>query len=115
MVSVTKKGQNRPGIERFLSALKAETFAKYDAVTIGEAYGVPQQDLHQYIGPDGYFSMIFDFLYMNIEVENVDEWSRGRSAYTTSDLLFESQQQVQAIEGYLGNVLENNNQPRVLS
>lgn len=105
LVSVTKKGQNRPGIERFLSELKAETFAKYDAVTIGEAYGVPQQDLHQYIGPDGYFSMIFDFSYMNIEVENVDEWYRGRSAWTTSDLrdlLFESQQQVQAIEGYLG-------------
>lgn len=118
LVSVTKKGQNRPGIERFLSELKAETFAKYDAVTIGEAYGVPQQDLHQYIGPDGYFSMIFDFSYMNIEVENVDEWYRGRSAWTTSDLrdlLFESQQQVQAIEGYLGNVLENHDQPRVLS
>nr|WP_280633872.1 alpha-amylase family glycosyl hydrolase [Weissella cibaria] len=115
MVSVTNKGQNRPGIERFLSALKAETFAKYDAVTIGEAYGVPQQDLHQYIGPDGYFLMIFDFLYMNIEVENIDEWYRDRSACTTSDLLVESQQQVQVIEGYLGNVLENHNQPRFLS
>lgn len=118
LVSVLKKGQNRPGIDDFLSELKAETFAKYDAVTIGEAYGVPDEDLHKYIGPDGYFSMIFDFSYMNIEVENTDEWYRGRSECTTTDLrerMFNSQKQVHEIEGYLGNVLENHDQPRVLS
>ncbi|MCS9991718.1 alpha-glucosidase [Weissella confusa] len=118
LVSVLKKGQNRPGIDDFLSELKAETFAKYDAVTIGEAYGVPDEDLHKYIGPDGYFSMIFDFSYMNIEVENTDEWYRGRSEWTTTDLrerMFNSQKQVHEIEGYLGNVLENHDQPRVLS
>lgn len=118
LVSVLKKGQNRPGIDDFLSELKAETFAKYDAVTIGEAYGVPDEDLHKYIGPDGYFSMIFDFSYMNIEVENTDEWYRGRSEWTTTDLrerMFNSQNQVHEIEGYLGNVLENHDQPRVLS
>ncbi len=118
LVSVLKKGQNRSGIDDFLSELKAETFAKYDAVTIGEAYGVPDEDLHKYIGPDGYFSMIFDFSYMNIEVENTDEWYRGRSEWTTTDLrerMFNSQKQVHEIEGYLGNVLENHDQPRVLS
>lgn len=118
LVSVLKKGQNRPGIDDFLSELKAETFAKHDAVTIGEAYGVPDEDLNKYIGPDGYFSMIFDFSYMNIEVENTDEWYRGRSEWTTSDLrerMFNSQKQVHDIEGYLGNVLENHDQPRVLS
>lgn len=118
LVSVLKKGQNRPGIDDFLSELKDETFAKYDAITIGEAYGVPDEDLHKYIGPDGYFSMIFDFSYMNIEVENTDEWYRGRSEWTTSDLrerMFNSQKQVHDIEGYLGNVLENHDQPRVLS
>lgn len=118
LVSVLKKGQNRPGIDDFLSELKAETFAKYDAVTIGETYGVPDEDLHKYIGPDGYFSMIFDFSYMNIEVENTDEWYRGRSEWTTTDLrerMFNSQKQVHEIEGYLGNVLENHDQPRVLS
>ena len=118
LVSVLKKGQNRPGIDDFLGELKAETFAKYDAVTIGEAYGVPDEDLNKYIGPDGYFSMIFDFSYMNIEVENTDEWYRGRSEWTTSDLrerMFNSQKQVHDIEGYLSNVLENHDQPRVLS
>ena len=62
--------------------------------------------------------MIFDFSYMNIEVENTDEWYRGRSEWTTTDLrerMFNSQKQVHEIEGYLGNVLENHDQPRVLS
>ncbi|CAM4342251.1 Alpha amylase, catalytic domain [Weissella hellenica] len=68
LVSVVKKGQNRPGIDLFLSELKTETFDKYDALTVGEAYGVPDSDLGKYVGPDGYFSAIFDFSYMNIDV-----------------------------------------------
>lgn len=118
MASVVKKGQNRPGINIFLDELKRETFDKHDCVTIGEAYGVPEKDLKRYIGPDGYFSMIFDFSYMNIEVKNVDEWFRGRSDWTISDLkrtLFESQKATTEIGGHLANVLENHDQPRTLS
>lgn len=118
MASVVKKGQNRPGINIFLDELKRETFDKHDCVTIGEAYGVPEKDLKRYIGPDGYFSMIFDFSYMNIEVKNVDEWFRGRSDWTIPDLkrtLFESQKATTEIGGHLANVLENHDQPRTLS
>lgn len=38
LVAVTKKGQNRPGLNKFLDELKAATFDKYNAVTVGEAY-----------------------------------------------------------------------------
>ncbi|MCM0599840.1 alpha-glucosidase [Periweissella fabalis] len=118
MASVVKKGQNRPGINLFLDELKRETFDKYDCVTIGEAYGVPEADLKRYIGPDGYFSMIFDFSYMNIDVKNVDEWFRGRANWTVPDLkeiLFNSQRAIHTIGGHAANVLENHDQPRVLS
>lgn len=118
MASVVKKGQNRPGINIFLDELKQETFDKYDCVTIGEAYGVPEADLARYIGPDGYFSMIFDFSYMNIDVKNVDEWFRGRADWTVpelKDMLFNSQRAIHAIGGHAANVLENHDQPRVLS
>ncbi|KAA8439498.1 alpha-glucosidase [Weissella paramesenteroides] len=118
LVSVIKKGQNRPGIDVFLNELKQETFDKYDAITVGEAYGVPEKDLKKYIGPNGYFSMIFDFSYMNIDVLNTDEWYRGRSQWTVKDLreaLFESQQVAGQVHGTLANVLENHDQPRVLS
>lgn len=118
MASVVKKGQNRPGINVFLDELKQETFDKYDCVTIGEAYGVPEKDLKRYVGEGGYFSMIFDFSYMNIDVKNVDEWYRGRSNWTVSelkDILFENQDATTKIGGHLTNVLENHDQPRTLS
>lgn len=118
LVAVIKKGQNRPGIDFFLEELKRETFDKYDAVTIGEAYGVPVEDLPKYIGEDGYFSMIFDFSYLNIEVKNVDEWYQGRSNWTISDLkktIFDSQKSIENAHGISANVLENHDQPRTLS
>jgi len=117
-VSVVKKGQNRPGINVFLDELKAETFDKYDVITVGEAYGVPEEDLPAYIGPNGYFSMIFDFSYINIEVQDVNEWYRGPSAWNTKllkDTLFESQSEIEKSHGMLGNVLENHDQNRALT
>lgn len=117
-VSVVKKGQNRPGINVFLDELKAETFDKYDVITVGEAYGVPEADLPAYIGPDGYFSMIFDFSYINIEVQDVNEWYRGPSDWDTNLLkqtLFESQREIKQSNGMLGNVLENHDQNRALT
>lgn len=118
LVAVIKKGQNRPGIDFFLEELKRETFDKYDAVTIGEAYGVSDEDLPKYIGEDGYFSMIFDFSYLNIEVKNVDEWYQGRSNWTIYDLkktIFDSQKSIENAHGISANVLENHDQPRTLS
>lgn len=62
--------------------------------------------------------MIFDFSHMNIEVADVNEWYLGASKWTTKDLkdiLFNSQKDISEIDGWSGNVLENHDQPRVLS
>lgn len=118
LVNCCKKGQNRPGIDLFLQELKAQTFAKYDIVTIGEAYGLEGKDLPRFIGPDGFFSMVFDFSYLNIEVKDANEWYLGRSNWTIKDLkktIFANQKMIQAAKGITTNVLENHDQPRVLS
>ncbi len=118
LVAVTKKGQNRPGLNKFLDELKAATFDKYNAVTVGEAYGVPAGDLPQFIGPDGYFSMIFDFSYLNIDIANVDEWYRGKADWSIKELkdtIFSAQKSIKQAGGWTANVLENHDQPRVLS
>lgn len=118
LANVIKKGQNRPGIDDFLLELKQETFDKYGAFTIGEAYGVPDEDLAKYIGDDGYFSTIFDFSYMNIDVRDVNDWYLGQANWTTADLkraLFHAQDQALSVDAYLATVLENHDQPRVLS
>lgn len=118
LVAVTKKGQNRPGLNKFLDELKAATFDKYNAVTVGEAYGVRAGDLPQFIGPDGYFSMVFDFSYLNIDIVNVDEWYRGKADWSIKELkdtIFSAQKSIKQAGGWTANVLENHDQPRVLS
>lgn len=114
--SVKHKTRNRPGIEKFLAELNRETFQKYECVSVGEAPGVPYDQYDQYIGENGYFNMIFDFHYADIDVENGSEWFR-RTNWQPQDLkklLFKSQEAVQA-SGWGANFLENHDQPRSLS
>lgn len=79
LASIKSKSRNRPGIERFLNELKARTFNRRRCVTVGEAPGVPLEEYASYIGPDGYFNMIFDFHAADIDVENGSEWFKQRS------------------------------------
>ncbi|MFD1413224.1 alpha-glucosidase [Oceanobacillus jeddahense] len=116
LVSCKHKTRNRPGIEDFLNELKANTFEKYDAVTVGEAPGVNYDDFNQFIGKNGYFSMIFDFHYADIDVESGSDWFK-RTNWTVpefKELLFRSQRALQEA-GWGANFLENHDQPRVLS
>src|SRR5699024_9972149 len=64
----------------------------------------------KFVGEDGYFSMVFDFSYMNIEVKNGDEWYRGRTNWTPVDLrnaFFNAQEATAAAHGSLANVLRS--------
>lgn len=116
LVSCKEKTRNRPGIEAFLGELKRETFDKYNCVTVGEAPGVPYEEFPQFIGEDGYFSMIFDFHYADIDVESGSDWFK-RTNWTVPEfreLLIRSQEALQKA-GWGANFLENHDQPRVLS
>ena len=74
LVKCTKTSRNQPGIEKFLHELKRETFDKYNCVTVAEAPGVGYDELDDFIGEDGYFSMIFDFKYADLDVASGSEW-----------------------------------------
>ncbi|MGM0216225.1 glycoside hydrolase family 13 protein [Enterococcus sp. AZ109] len=114
--SVKLKTRNRPGIEKFLAELNQETFRKHDCVSVGEAPGVPYEQFDQYIGPEGYFNMIFDFHYADIDVENGSEWFRQTDwqPQNLNELIVKSQEAIQA-NGWGANFLENHDQPRSLS
>lgn len=116
MVSIKNKCRNQPGIEFFLTELKEKTFNKFDCVTVGEAPGVPLHDYHKFIGPDGYFDMIFDFHAADIDVENGSEWFKRRD-WTVSEFrkaLFNSQTAFNKA-GWGTMFIENHDQPRALS
>ncbi len=108
--------RNQPGIDIFLNELKENTFTKYDCVTVGEAPGVKYDELSDFIGENGYFSMIFDFKYADIDVESGSDWFK-RTNWTTQEfkeLLFNSQKEIQKV-GWSANFIENHDQPRALS
>lgn len=116
LASITRKSRNRPGIEKFLKELRKRTFDNYNCVTIGEAPGVPYKQYGDYVGKDGYFSMIFDFHYVDIDVENGSEWWK-RADWKVNDLkqlIFKSQKVLQKF-GWSANFLENHDQPRSVS
>ncbi|WNS80573.1 alpha-glucosidase [Domibacillus sp. DTU_2020_1001157_1_SI_ALB_TIR_016] len=58
---------NVEGIQPFLEELKAETFAKYDIMTVGEANGVTAEDVDEWVGEEkGKFNMIFQFEHLEL-------------------------------------------------
>lgn len=68
LVKCTKMVRNQEGIENLLFELKEETFKKYDCMTVAEAAGVRYDQLNDFIGEDGFFSMVFDFKYADLDI-----------------------------------------------
>ena len=114
--NIKHKTRNRPGIADFLKELNQQTFQRYNVMTVGEAPGVPYEDFDQYIGPDGYFNMIFDFSYADIDVENGSEWFR-QSQWDYDDYIAAVKASQYALQdaGWAANFIENHDQPRALS
>lgn len=115
LVSCIPFARNQPGIEVFFKELKENTFAKYDCMTISEAYGVSYDKLGIYIGKDGCFDSMFDFNYSNFDIGDNEEWfiRKDWTVKQFRDLIFTSQTEVNKI-GWVGTFLENHDQPRSL-
>lgn len=116
LAKCTKASRNQPGIGEFLGELKRETFDKYDCMTVAEAPGVPYEALDEFIGENGYFSMIFDFRYADLDVASGSEWFK-RIPWTVAELnkkIMDSQTALQSC-GWGANFIENHDQPRAAS
>lgn len=113
LAKCTKAARNQPGIGEFLNELKENTFKEHDCMTVAEAPGVPYEELEEFIGEDGYFSMIFDFRYADLDVASGSEWFK-RVPWTIKDLnqkIMDSQMALQKC-GWGANFIENHDQPR---
>lgn len=113
LVKCTKMVRNQEGIENLLFELKEETFKKYDCMTVAEAAGVRYNQLNDFIGEDGFFSMVFDFKYADLDIASGSEWFK-RIPWNVEDLkkrIFDSQMFVQKY-GWAANFIENHDQPR---
>jgi glycosidase len=106
---------NQPGIEKYLIDLRDSNFRKYNCMTVAEA-NVPYQLLDQFIGNDGFFNMVFDFSYADLDIPDTGEiyidvpWSVSE----LKEKIFISQEETQKI-GWGALYLENHDQPRSLN
>lgn len=103
------------GIDELLDDLKKNTFEKYEAFTVAEAFNLNKSELNKFIGENGYFSTIFDF-----SAQCLSDGKHGW--YDSPDITFKkwretiinSQLDVQKV-GFEANIIENHDEPRGVS
>ncbi len=103
---------NQPGIEVWLKEMNDRTFRPHNSMTVAEA-NVPSERLKEYIGPQGFFSMVFDFSYTDIDVPSTGEWFKfsGWTWELMKKHIFTNQLVTQE-NGWGALYLENHDQPR---
>lgn len=116
LAKCTKVSRNQPGIEVFLKELQEKCFQPFKAVTVAEAPGVNYDELDQFIGKDGFFSMIFDFKAADLDVKSGSEWFKPVH-WQLKDLyqkIEDSQLAIQKV-GWGAPFIENHDQNRATS
>lgn len=100
------------GVGDMLKELKENTFAKYDAFTVGEVFNMKTEELEEFVGDEGHFSSMFDFA-PHILIEGKNGWYDAKPFCFPEwkKVIMESQLQCQGI-GLLANIIENHDEPR---
>lgn len=101
-----------PGIGEFLMEMRKNCFDKYGCMTVAEAPGVGEDAFKRYAGEDGYFSMIFDFSWENMEDE--EDKSSIEAIERLKQKIFDTQRATSPI-GWNGIFLENHDQSRCVN
>lgn len=112
LCSISKYILNQPGIEVWLRELRDQTFRPHNSMTVAEA-DVPEELMDQFIGEDGFFTMVFDFSYADIDVPKTGEWyiPTNWTIGLLKERIFSSQLITQR-HGHGAVYLENHDQPR---
>lgn len=100
------------GVGELLEELKRNTFAKYDAFTVGEVFNMKPEELEEFIGSRGHFSTMFDFsAHMLTYGEHGWYDSKPVSFKAFREVICRAQLEAQGI-GFLANIIENHDEPR---
>lgn len=103
---------NLPGIGAFLEEMRTEVFEPYNCMTVAEAPGVDMESFRRYAGNDGYFSMIFDLNWDDMEGE--PDKSDLAAVERWKEKMFRSQRFTSA-SGWPAVFLENHDQARCVN
>ncbi|EPZ37851.1 alpha-glucosidase [Anoxybacillus ayderensis] len=103
---------NQEGIMEYLRELKAQTFARYDIMTVGEANGVTVEEAEDWVGEEnGIFNMIFQFEHLGLWQKGTDG---GVDVRKLKRVLTKWQKGLEGV-GWNALFLENHDQPRSVS
>ena len=104
---------NTPGILDFLHEFRRNVFDGHDIFTVGEANGVSPEELPQWVGKDGVFSMLFEFSHLELSYPEGEIWCK-RFAWKLSQLkdALSASQAATAKEGWYPIFFENHDQNR---
>ena len=113
MAAVHGMTANTEGILDFLGEFKREVMEGTDAFTVGEANGVPAEELSQWVGERGVFDMIFEFSHILVPLGGSEVWCEPAD-WKLSELkaALTSSQANTADEGWYPIYFENHDQPR---
>lgn len=78
MASVHEMTANTPGILDFLHEFRAKVFDGHDIFTVGEANGVSPEELPDWVGENGVFSMLFEFSHVMLPYPDGECWCKAQ-------------------------------------
>ena len=111
-VSSFDKHMNVEGIHPLLDDLKANTFDKYDIMTVGEANGVKIEDAHLWVGEEeGKFNLVFQFEHLGLWKDNGDQ---GTDVRQLKKILTKWQKGLEGV-GWNALYIENHDLARIVS
>ena len=112
LADIVKMIESVDGIGEKLQELKRNTFAKYDAFTVGEVFNMKKEELAEFVGEDGHFSTMFDFAPCCLSF-STGGWHRAQPIAFEDyrDTIFQAQKECLEV-GFLANILENHDEPR---
>ena len=114
LVSIHTMTADTPGILDYLHEMRREVFAGHDIFTVAEANGVSPEELVDWVGEKGVFSMLFEFSHMGLQFPEGEEiWCRAQPwKLTALKQALTASQQATAKNGWYPIFFENHDQPR---
>ena len=116
MAGIHKMTANTEGILDFLHEFKNEVQEGTDIFMVGEANGVPVEQLPEWVGDNGVFDMIFGFDLVNITFADGEKWYKTRDFKLTEfKQIISREQEITADNGWCPVFFENHDQPRSIN
>lgn len=113
LADIHRMTANTDGILTFLNEFKKNVRDGHDIFMVGEANGVPADQLSRWVGDSGVFDMIFRFDLVNIAFSKGEKWFKTKDFSLTDMKEIITEEQLKcADDGWCPVFFENHDQPR---